>query len=595
MALHEMNRPYHVLRNEAELVLDTQRLQFPSGLNQEIFLQSWPGILLDERNTKLRDQYRTIAEDLFHLRVKMASLLREMAKEPSSFGVEMKWRTTQRECLLACANHYDAGYQHLGYEIPTGVGKSMIIGAVLRAYFEACKEVGLLENVEAILLTSRSNLVTQLMGNSAIDFQNRMDSQGGFDDHSNNDWQDEDSDNVLLGDEPLHPMSFPRTEDDLDDDVLDFGDVQKWVSPILSAGEIRSVTGETERSERRKDAALTVMTYQGFSVIRERLRQNSRKVGMLFFDEAHRISVALRQKILEQFPSALRVGGSATMKGPPTSRPFEIFESIENPTELEQRPFHRRLAYHASLPQAIERNELKPVRYIQKGAEIDLSDISMTSAGNFNQEELTRKMMYSIPVLVQFIREVFDARYPVLDLSGTKSVAERTFIVSVKRVELAQKLADICNKTLGLNADWTSGHDRGDVFREKIGRLAQRKLQLLFSAGKLGEGLDVSQVNGILSLWPYNRSSAWVLKQLIGRGTRLHDGDNDCLVIEPTYEHGAHKIATALDFFDVEETPQGLLLSGEQERAVEGKIVGLMNKQIRLGAIWDKYWQAPRT
>lgn len=309
---------------------------------------------------------------------------------------------------------------------------------------------------------------------------------------------------------------------------------------------------------------------------------------MIFFDEAHRISPALREQLKNNFLGALRIGGSATMKGPPGSRPFEVFESVGNEDFATTQSFHEQLAYHASIQEVIDRRELKPIRCLQKGVDIDLSDVSQTSAGNLNQEELTRKMMYSIPILIQFIREAFNEMYPVLDLAGAKSIADRTFIVSVKRIELAQKLANICTNELGIEAEWTSGRDRKGTFDDKIKALARRKFQMLFSAGKLGEGLDVTEVDGIMSLWPYNRSSSWVLKQLIGRGTRLHKGDKDCLVIEPMFQAGIHKLATTPDLFDVEETHPGVLLAPMKHREVELKIIDRLNRGIHTEYVWRK-------
>lgn len=639
---------YQLKCNEAELVL-ANGLELPRGISRKQLVDSM--FYSRKRNPiftghpLLKEKYDHIAEELLAFRRQIAPYLERAAENPQSFGVDIEWRITQREALKAFALRLRQGFQHLGFEIPTGVGKSMVIGAYLRAYIEVCKDNNILNDVEVILLTSRANLVTQLMGipkrkkrhqerprkpqeisqgedfgdlyeiEHDLDFmvrgrpeRSRFDEEDAFDGDDfemgyllgDEDNYDEDAEYVqeLDGFElDLSDVDFEEEEevfdeentgDEGDDNAIQLGDVKKWLAPILPKGQMRLITGETSQSERQKDAALTVMTYQGFSTIKKSAIHRNRKVGMIFFDEAHRISPALREQLKDIFPGALRVGGSATMKGPPGSRPFEVFESVGNEDLATTQSFHEQLAYHASLQQVIDRKELKLVRCLQKGVDIDLSDVSQTSAGNLNQEELTRKMMYSIPILVQFIREAFNETYPVLDLAGTKPIVDRTYIVSVKRIELAQKLANICTKELGIEAEWTSGRDRKGTFEDKIKALSRRKFQMLFSAGKLGEGLDVTEVDGVMSLWPYNRSSSWVLKQLIGRGTRLHDGDRDCLVIEPIFQTGIHKLATTPDLFDVEETHPGVLLAPTKYREVELKIIDHLNRGIHTEYVWRK-------
>jgi superfamily II DNA or RNA helicase len=493
-------------------------------------------------------------------RLNIASTLKKTATNPEAFGVDVKWRETQIQMILETAMLLENGHKHFAFEIPTGVGKSMLLGAYLRAFFDAYSLHAPLSQLEAILFTSRANLVLQLAGNRSYDHQD------------------------LVGESKVTKDEIEQDDDEDEDPATNWGDVKQWISPVIGEESIRLITGQTELSERQKDAALTVMTYQGFTTIPQNTLTRTRQVGLLMFDEAHRISSRVREDINALFPHAFRLGGSATMQGPPSSRPFEIFDRIKRKGKED---FHSQLAYHASLPDAIERKELKTIRCLQKGVAIDLSDITRTTTGNLNQKELTRKMMYNIPVLAQFIQETFQERHPVLELAGAKPVSERTIIASVKRIAIAMKLSKICNEEFNIPANWTSGTDSKEVFRRKIQALARGKIRILFSAGKLGEGLDVSEVDAVMSLWPYDRASAWVLKQLIGRGLRLHDNDQDCLVIEPIFDAGAHNLATTPELFNIQENYPGVLLAPAAERQVEMKIIHSLNNGELPHNIWD--------
>lgn len=541
-----------------------QGLQLPHNVSVDELRSAWGDV--DERDALMakhpdfRGKYEDIAQNLLSFSKKIALVLRRAAENPQEFGVDVRWRETQIQMLQATALSLEKGFRHLAFEIPTGVGKSMLLGAYVRAFLEACREEGTLGEVEAILFTSRANLVLQLAGET-------------FRGNSATAVEKEDADQIE-----------PEEDDDPEDDPsTNWGDVKRWIAPILDEENMRLVTGETGLAEREKDATFTVMTYQGFATIPQESLKRTKKVGLVVFDEAHRLSRRVRDEIKTRFPTALRIGGSATMKGPPSSRPFEIFERVHTGRDV----FHDQLAYYASLTDTIERKELKAVRCLQKGVAIDLSDVSRTSSGNLNQKELTRKMMYNIPVLAQFVREAFTDRHPVLELAGAKPLSERTIVASVKRIAIAMRLSKICNEEFGIRANWTSGFDNKELFKRKIQALARKDIQILFSAGKLGEGLDVEEVDAVMSLWPYNRTSAWVLKQMIGRGMRLHEGDKDCLVVEPIFEAGEHTLATTPELFKAEETYPGVLLSPHVVRLAEMKIVKALNDGMNPQEIWN--------
>lgn len=599
----ELGSAWANLYAETELLFGLG-LSPPAEFAREDILQIWRSDA--QRSAFLREhpEWEQHFEEYYgKLRIfseRLAEHLGRIVEHPDAYGVPINWRETQREALSTFAQALRSGIYHIVYEIPTGVGKSMVIGAFLRAYFEVCIEQDLLDEVEAIIFTSRSNLVEQLMRPPQTELQQKGSKTKrrlhkltkdeffetfteGFEDGS---WYDL-LDTVELIDVRLEDESDEGLglADDVSTDAINLGDVRKWLAPVLRPRQMRMIAGYTGEEERRKDACLTIQTYQGLSTIPQEQIRTGRRVRLVFFDEAHRLSAGVRKKIPLLFPAALRIGGSATMEGPPQSQPFSVFQSrpVQDPSD-----FTGRLTYHASFAKCADRNEVALVRRACKPIAIDLSDIPGPTGYAMNEDMLSKRLLLNVPLLLEFIDEVYREEMPLLALTHSPQPKDRLFIASVRLVALARELAERCRTELGIPAEWTSGQEAHGAFREKVQRLRSRETRMLFSAGKLGEGLDAPEVDGILSLWPYTRPSAWVLKQLLGRGTRVIPGKKDCLIVEPHFEASTYDLASVPQLFHVEHEHQGGIVVPGMRRDVECRIIELLNAGLPYEGIQNR-------
>ena len=111
------------------------------------------------------------------------------------------------------------------------------------------------QDTEVTVLTSRSNLVHQLI------------TQGPSTPNNDN------------------GSSDPEAAELDDDEELKMGDIRRWVQDVILDDYLRVVVGSATRSEREKDACLTMQTYQGTTPCRiqeihhkRRCRRPSRRI-----------------------------------------------------------------------------------------------------------------------------------------------------------------------------------------------------------------------------------------------------------------------------------------------------------------------------
>lgn len=474
-----------------------------------------------------------------------------------------RWRTAQRGMLEGTADAFEKGYMHVVGKIPTGGGKSHVLGAFSRSIFESRARLlrdarlneedqmllGLNEDVEVVLLTSRGNLVHQLINGNG---RNVHEKQAAEDESETMD----------------------------DDEEIQMGDVRRWVHDVLPPEAIRIVTVGSGIRERRKDALLTVETYQG-ATPRRIQQMHKRRVAAVLCDESHNLTGTKGAIIREGFPAALRFGMSATPQGP-NRNPFNIFEPVSRKTEKDSTlpAWQQQLVFAASLEDLIKNKELKQLRWIQADTEISLEGVSLNSNNDYDDEEIARIFSGNINALTSFIERVLTEPQPILELSGSMPLLKRRHIMFVKRVKLAEEIAAALNAAtkLGIRAEFTSGEDTHEEFTRKQRDLASGKLQFLISCQKLREGFDVEEVDCVWPLWPHTKS--WILEQEIGRGTRfIRERPNaDCVLIDPVYQ-GDHHALSILDLFGTYQNLNGgLLAAPDERRELERKVISLLQQ-----------------
>ncbi len=236
------------------------------------------------------------------------------------------WRPTQRESLVAIVSVLQKNYTRPVVEMPTGSGKSLVIGAIARAFLDACSDAGIDQYV--YIGTSRSNVVSQMMGYEQVVSQVVT--------------EDDEEESINIGDVRLMLRNL---------DENDFRIIPETKSQKAARGKyIPKITISTNH-------ALTPESFDALFPIQ--------KPGFIFLDECHHTTARL-QMILRQI-MAFFFGYSATTLGPQFRSPFELFDPIAETEQDYERveTFEDLLAYHKSLAEMIAEGELKPVRYIQ--------------------------------------------------------------------------------------------------------------------------------------------------------------------------------------------------------------------------------------
>jgi superfamily II DNA/RNA helicase len=124
------------------------------------------------------------------------------------------------------------------------------------------------------------------------------------------------------------------------------------------------------------------------------------------------------------------------------------------------------------------------------------------------------------------------------DKQSFSNAAERKSVVFVPLVKTAERFAGILRE-FGLRAEMISGQcsDRS----EKLSQFRHGKIQILVNSMLLTEGYDEPSINCIVPLRPTKIRSLYA--QQVGRGTRIHPGKKDLLLLDFLWHSRRHNLA----------------------------------------------------
>jgi superfamily II DNA or RNA helicase len=241
---------------------------------------------------------------------------------------------------------------------------------------------------------------------------------------------------------------------------------------------------------------------------RERLERFPRThFQTVIVDEAHRSLAESYQQILQYFSEAKILGVTATPDRGDARNLGEYFDEI---------------AHEVSLIELIQAGYLAPITVRTVPLEIDLSGVSVR-AGDFSDEELA---------------EVLDPLLGEIGQAILQHAADRKSLIFVLLIATAARFATIL-RDLGLKAEMISGvcSDRA----EKLERFRQGDTRILVNSMLLTEGFDEPSIDAIVPLRPTKIRS--LLAQQVGRGTRIHPGKKDLLLLDFLWHSRRHNLA----------------------------------------------------
>ena len=265
----------------------------------------------------------------------------------------------------------------------------------------------------------------------------------------------------------------------------------------------------------------------------------------IIIDEAHHCISDGYQRVLKHFEEANVLGVTATPDRGDMKNLGSYFES---------------LAYEYTLPKAIKAGYLSPIKALTLPLTLDLSGVSQ-QAGDFKSSDLGTALD---PYLEQIAEEM-------VNVAG-----DRKTVVFLPLVKTSQKFRDILNAK-GFRAAEVNGEskDRAEILRD----FENDKYNVLCNSMLLTEGWDCPSVDCVVVLRPTKVRSLY--SQMVGRGTRLHPGKTELLLLDFLWHTERHELCYPAHLIaendevaramtkQIEESDVPLDLEMVEEKAVE--------------------------
>ncbi|AMW99229.1 DEAD/DEAH box helicase [Rummeliibacillus stabekisii] len=235
----------------------------------------------------------------------------------------------------------------------------------------------------------------------------------------------------------------------------------------------------------------------------------------IIIDEAHHCISESYQRVLNHFENANVLGVTATPDRGDMKNLGAFFES---------------LAFEYKLPKAIKAGYLSPIKALTIPLQLDLSKVGQ-QAGDFKSSDLGTALD---PYLDSIAEEMW------------RVAKDRKIVVFLPLVKTSQKFTELLNQK-GFRAAEVNGEskDRAEVLAD----FENDKYNVLCNSMLLTEGWDCPSVDCVVVLRPTKVRSLY--SQMVGRGTRLHPGKTELLLLDFLWHterhelcHPAHLIAS---------------------------------------------------
>ncbi len=226
---------------------------------------------------------------------------------------------------------------------------------------------------------------------------------------------------------------------------------------------------------------------------------------LVVLDECHHIEAATYRGVMEQLTPKLLLGLTAT---PERADGLDILPWFEGRTTCEIR-----------LWEALSQQLLAPFTYYGVKDSVDLDRVAWVR-GSYDLGELAR-LYDSNDQRAALVLEQFRSHYG--DLAKARALG---FCVSTAH---ARFMAGFFSER-GVPALAVLGDSDAEERRTARERLRTGSVQILFTCDLYNEGVDLPFVDCLLLLRP--TESVTLFLQQLGRGLRLHDGKETCLVLD---------------------------------------------------------------
>lgn len=277
-----------------------------------------------------------------------------------------------------------------------------------------------------------------------------------------------------------------------------------------AADKLRRVTGlgcAVEKAEQTAENTWYNVVVGSVQTMQRENRRDGHEYTHVIVDEAHHAVSASYRAVIDHFADAKVLGVTATADRGDKRNLGEVFET---------------LAYQYTLPAAIRDGWLCPIQALTIPLRIDLASVRQ-SAGDFQAGDVATALD---PYLEQ-----------IADHLATDAGTRKT-VVFLPLIATSQKFLAMLHAR-GVNAREVNGESR-DRAEALAWFDAAGPGAVLCNAMLLTEGWDCPSVDCICVLRPTKIRSLYA--QMVGRGTRLHPGKDDLLLLDFLWHSERHEL-----------------------------------------------------
>ena len=220
----------------------------------------------------------------------------------------------------------------------------------------------------------------------------------------------------------------------------------------------------------------------------------------IIVDEAHHAAASTYRKILDYFTPNLLLGVTATPQRSDSVRLNDVFQEI---------------VYYKNILDLIQEGYLCRLVGYRVNTETDISEVE-TSHGDFlaSQLEDTINTPYRNNLVVKSYLEIAKDKKALVFAAGVQHARD-----------LAESFAKTGTPVRVILGD-TSDEERSQVFAD----FKNGVVKVVVNVGVLTEGFDEPSVEAIMLARPTRSSLLYT--QIVGRGTRLFEGKDNCIIID---------------------------------------------------------------
>lgn len=228
----------------------------------------------------------------------------------------------------------------------------------------------------------------------------------------------------------------------------------------------------------------------------------------IIVDEAHHILSDSYQRIMDHFHTANVLGVTATPDRGDKKNLGKFFDNV---------------AYEYTLPEAIRSGYLCPIKVQTIPLELDLTGVGV-KAGDFN-------------INAEWVETALDPYLKQIADEIKRICVGRKTVVFLPLIETSRKMVTIMNAN-GLRAVQVNGKSKDRA--ELLKAFEDGEYDVMCNSMLLTEGWDCPSVDCIVVLRPTKVRSLYA--QMVGRGTRLHPGKEDLLLLDFLWHTDRHEL-----------------------------------------------------